>query len=61
MQLTLGMALVEGGGGARSMESCVHGRKGVVGLRMNRSEILRSDKEPDLRKVKFSAPIAVYL
>uniref|UniRef100_A0A8C9QQX6 Tropomodulin 4 n=1 Tax=Spermophilus dauricus TaxID=99837 RepID=A0A8C9QQX6_SPEDA len=40
MQLTLGMTLVEGGGGIRSMGSCVHCREGMARLKMNRSEIL---------------------
>lgn len=41
MQLTLGMTLVEGGGGVRSMGSCVHCREELPGLRRNNSEILK--------------------
>lgn len=41
MQLTLGMTLVEVGGGARSMGSCVHCREILARLRTNRPEILK--------------------
>lgn len=40
MQLTLGMTFGEGGGGVRSVGSCVPCRE-LAGLRMNRSEILK--------------------
>jgi len=61
MQLTLGMTLVEVGGGARSMGSCVHCREILARLRTNRPEILKWDKEPDSRKVRLPAPTIVYL
>ena len=41
MQLTLGMTFGEGGGGVRSVGSCVPCREELAGLRMNRSEILK--------------------
>lgn len=61
MQLTLGMTLVEGGGGVRSMGSCVQCKEGLARLRMNRFEILKWEKKPDSRKIRLPAPTVVYL
>lgn len=62
MQLTLGMTLVEGGGGFGSMGSCVCTLQGRTGqaMRRNTSEMLKWGKEPDLRKVRLPAPTVVY-
>lgn len=43
------------------MGSCVHCREGLAGLRTNTSEILKWDKEPDVRKARLPAPAIVYL